>query len=268
MADVWSKVAELDRVTQERLAEVLETRGADAQQRNLRRAFLAGVPFPTGARVLEVGCGTGVLTRVLATWPDVASVVGVDLAPSLLERAGELVAGMPHVTLRQADARALPFDDGAFDVVVFDSTLVHVPEPERAVGEAARVLGSGGVLAAFEGDYATTTVALSDHDPLQRCADVMMSESVTDRWLVRRLPALVRDHGLVLEQFVSHGFVDTAEDGYMVTVIDRGADLLAGSGEIGAELAAALKGEARRRASAGRFFGHVAYASLIARVPA
>ena len=66
MPDVWSMVRELDGATRERLAEVLETRGADPQQQAMRRSFLADIAFPPRAHVLEVGCGTGVLSRALA----------------------------------------------------------------------------------------------------------------------------------------------------------------------------------------------------------
>ncbi len=92
MPDVWAAFPELDAAMQERLAGVLETRGADPQQREMCQTFLADVPFPTNAHVLEVGCGTGVLTRTLALWPDVSEVVGVDVAPSLLSKARELAA--------------------------------------------------------------------------------------------------------------------------------------------------------------------------------
>ena len=54
---------------------------------------------------------------------------------------------------------------------------------------------------------------------------------------------------------------------YMLSIADRGADTLAASGTIGTELAAALKSEARRRATEHTFFGHVAYASMTARKP-
>jgi SAM-dependent methyltransferase len=266
MADVWAAFSELDAATQERLAEVLETRGADPQQQAMRRAFLAEIAFPAQARVLEVGCGTGVLTRALARWPDVAEVVGIDPAPSLLARARELAADLPNLTFRQGDGRSLPLEDETFDVVVFDSTLSHVPDPGRALAEASRVLRPKGWLAVFDGDYATTTVALGDHDPLQACVAVMMTNSVHDRFLVQRLPALVRTGGLELAGFRSHGFVDT-EGGYMLTVVDRGADMLAAAGQLGADTAAALKAEARRRVAAGTFFGHIAYVSLTARKP-
>lgn len=264
MPDVWAAVAKLDRTTQDHLADVLETRGADPQQQALRQAFLADVPFPTQATVLDIGCGIGVLTRRLARLPAVKTVVGVDPAPALLERARELAADIPNITFQEADGRSLPFDDEEFDVVDFDSTLSHVPEPERALAEAYRVLRPSGWLAVFDGDYATTTVALGDHDPLQTCVDMMMANSVNDRWLARRLPALVREAGFVPEPYHSHGFVET-RGGYMLTVIDRGADLLCTAGRIVDETAAALKAEARRRVEAGSFFGHVAHGSITVR---
>jgi SAM-dependent methyltransferase len=268
MPDVYAAVTELDAAAQERLVGVLETRGADPQQQALRRAFLGEVPFPAGARVLEVGCGTGVLTRVLARWPGVGAVVGVDPAPVFLAKARELAAALPNVAFREADGRALPFGDAGFDGVVFDSTLSHVPGPERALAEAFRVLRPGGVLAAFDGDYATTTVALGEPDPLQACAEATMANSVTDRWLVRRLPALASGAGFAVLGVRSHGFAETTAGGYMLTVVDRGADLMRAAGRIGEELAAALKTEARRRVAAGAFFGHIAYGSLVARKPA
>lgn len=265
MPDVWSQVADIDAATQERLADVLETRGADAQQQAMRRAFLADIEFPAGARVLEVGCGTGVLTRLLARWPRVVTVAGVDPAGPLLNRARRLAAELANVTFHEADGRAVPFDGETFDVVVLDSALSHIPDPDAVLAEARRVLRPGGWLAIFDGDYATTTVALGDHDPLQACAAITMAGSVHDRWLIRRLPMLVRRSGFDAVRLRSHGFVETTEGGYALTIIDRGVDILHGSGQIGEELAAALRAEARRRVAAGTFFGHVAYGSLTAR---
>jgi ubiquinone/menaquinone biosynthesis C-methylase UbiE len=265
--DVWATFAELESSVQERLAGVLETRGADPQQQAMRRVFLSSIEFPTGAHVLEVGCGTGVLTRVLAGWPDVKAVVGIDPAASLIREAQRLASNLANVTFQEADGRSLPFGDDAFDVVVFDSTLSHVPGPERALAESHRVLRPGGSLAVFDGDYATTTVALGDHDPLQTCVAAMMANSVNDRWLMRRLPSLIRASGFEGADFRSHGYVETGGGAYMLSVIDRGADILNSSGTIGEATAAALKSEARRRVEAGTFFGHIAYAGLTTRKP-
>ena len=265
MPDVWTSVRDLDAAMQQRLADVLEKRGADPQQQAMRRAFLAAVPIPREARVLDMGCGTGVLTRLLAKQPGVASVVGVDPAPALLAKARNAAAALPNVSFREGDGRSLPFDPASFDLVASDSMVTDVTG-QPAVDEGAfRVLRLGGCLAVCDGDYATTTVALGDHDPLQVCVDAMMANSVTDRRIMRRLAAIVAAAGFEIVSFRSFGFVETGNDGYMLTVVDRGADILCGQGDIGQETAAALKAEARRRLKAGRFFGHIAYAGLVAR---
>jgi ubiquinone/menaquinone biosynthesis C-methylase UbiE len=267
MSDVWSSVAELESEAQTRLADVLEIRGANAGQRAMRREFLTSIPFPPRARVLEIGCGTGVLTRQLAALRDVREVVGIDSAPSLLARARELSSNLPAISYQQADARALPFEAASFDVVVFDSVLCHIPCPERALAEARRVMRAGACLAIFDGDYATTTVALGDHDPLQSCVDAMMSTSVNDRWLVRRLPMLLRAANFEIESMRGHSYVETSQADYLLTVVDRGADGLCAAGHFSQAAAAALKAEARERIEQGRFFGHIAYVSVIARAP-
>jgi ubiquinone/menaquinone biosynthesis C-methylase UbiE len=233
----------------------------------MRRDFLRGVYFPEGAQVLDVGCGTGVLTRVLARWHNVASVVGVDPAPRLLAKAQAAASNLQNVTFREGDGRSLGFPDAVFDVVATDSTLSHVPGPERVVEEAFRVLRSGGCVALFDGDYATATVAVTDHDPLQACVDAMMANSVTDRRIMRRLTNVVTACGFEVLSFRSFSFAETGDEGYMLTVVDRGADILCGQGHIAKETAAVLKEEARRRLRAGRFFGHIAYAGLVAQKP-
>jgi ubiquinone/menaquinone biosynthesis C-methylase UbiE len=167
------------------------------------------------------------------------------------------------VSFRQADGRLLPFEKQSFDVVIFDSTLCHVPDASKAVAEAERVLRRGGCIAAFDGDYATTTVALGDYDPLQACVDAMMAGSVNDRWIARKLPSLMQASGLHVTDFSGYSFIDSSGD-YMLTIVDRGADMLAAEGQLDALAATSLKAEARRRLEQGTFFGHIAYASVVA----
>jgi hypothetical protein len=151
--------------------------------------------------------------------------------------------------------------------VVFHTVLSHIPDVGAALAEAARVTAAGGALAAFDGDYATTTVATGDHDPLQACVDAALGALVHDRYLVRRLGPLVRAAGWEVVRLRSHGYVESEDPGYMLTLVDRGADTLVGAGRLGEPAADALKADARRRVAAGEFFGHIAYASLIGRRP-
>jgi SAM-dependent methyltransferase len=128
-----------------------------------------------------------------------------DVYATITEADRAAVKGLVDILeLRAADPRQqeLPLEDGSFDVVVFHTTLCHVPGPERALTEASRALREGGQVAIFDGDYATTTCASGNLDPLQACAEAFVDYLVHDRWLVRRLPKLARDAGFEVRQFL------------------------------------------------------------------
>ena len=87
MPDVYASIESAEEAVQQRLAEVLELRAADAGQQAMLEDYLGELPLPEGARVLEVGCGTGAVARTLAVRPGVGEVVGLDPSPVFVERA-------------------------------------------------------------------------------------------------------------------------------------------------------------------------------------
>jgi SAM-dependent methyltransferase len=98
----------------------------------------------TPSRVLEVACGTGVVTRALAAaLPANASIIATDLNQAMLDHARTL--GPPGIEWRQADALQLPFGDGEFDAVVCQFGVMFFPDKPKAFSEARRVLRPGGV---------------------------------------------------------------------------------------------------------------------------
>jgi SAM-dependent methyltransferase len=262
--DPYARIGELDQAGVARLAERIETRARDPRQHQLWRDFLARADFPAAARVLEVGCGTGIITGMIANLPTVAEAVGADPSPHFVELAR---SRNPRLRFEVADGRDLPFPDGSFGGVVFATTLCHIPDPERALAEAHRVLHPGGRLLVYDGDYSSTTVALADQDPLQTCVRAAIGSLVHDPWLVRRLVPLLRAAGFTPGELHSHGYLETDHPTYLPTLVDAGADTLASAGVISPATAAALKAEARHRAEAGRFLGHIVYASLPAHRP-
>ncbi|HEU0100114.1 MAG TPA: methyltransferase domain-containing protein [Allosphingosinicella sp.] len=265
MKDAYDAHAEVDQAIFEHHADRLEARFEDPRQQAMLRDYLSDLTFPDGASVLDIGCGTGAVTRRLAAWPGVAKATGVDPINAFLSRARELARGAENIVFEQGDARALSFDDETFDVVVSHTVITHVSQPEKLVAEAFRVLRPGGWIALFDGDYATSTVATRSCDPLQACVDVL---PVHDMYLVRRFPTLLAEGGFDDVRVRSHGYVEDPKGGYMASWIERGAKALADVGAIGTELAEALSAEARRRCEAGRWVGQMTFLSAIGRKPA
>jgi SAM-dependent methyltransferase len=109
-------------------------------------AFVAQLPVPVGARVLDVACGTGNSAIPMARRG--AIVTGVDIAPNLLEQARERAAAENvSVTFDEGDAEQLPYADSSFDAVVTMFGAMFAPRPELVASELARVLRPGGLLA-------------------------------------------------------------------------------------------------------------------------
>lgn len=96
-------------------------------------------PYAVGRRVLEIGCGTGLILSRIA--PFARSAVGVDLSPGMLRRARAR-----GLEVYSGSATELPFDDASFDTVCSFKVLAHVEPIDVALREAARVVRPGGHL--------------------------------------------------------------------------------------------------------------------------
>src|SRR5580704_15546784 len=90
----------------------------------------------------DLGCGTGQMSAALA--PFVGRVIAVDASAAMLQAAKRRLSAFDNVDLRRGELEALPIDDRALDVATLVLVLHHVPEPERALAEVARVLKPGG----------------------------------------------------------------------------------------------------------------------------
>jgi SAM-dependent methyltransferase len=116
------------------------------------------------AHVLELACGTGILTRhLLANLPQDAHVVATDLYPPMFEYAKRAVGPNPRVEWQAADATRLPFPDGMFEAVACQFGIMFFPDKPMAVREAHRVLVHGGQLVFNTWDS-------FDHNPPARVA--------------------------------------------------------------------------------------------------
>jgi ubiquinone/menaquinone biosynthesis C-methylase UbiE len=106
-------------------------------------AFFDMLPDVAGLRVLDIGCGEGSNTRLLADRG--ARVVGIDIAEQFIEFAAEAERAEPRgIEYRVASAVELPFDDATFDAATAFMSLMDIPETDRVLAEAFRVIRPGG----------------------------------------------------------------------------------------------------------------------------
>ena len=103
------------------------------------------VQIPENARVLELGCGTGILWRGSVQVPRGWRMILTDMSGGMLREARTNLAQRENsFSYLQADAQAIPFRDASFDAVIANHMLYHVPDIARALGEIGRVLKPAG----------------------------------------------------------------------------------------------------------------------------
>ena len=101
--------------------------------------------IPDNARVLELGCGTGILWRARVQVPRGWRVILTDMSDGMLRETRTSLARLGHsFSYMQADAQSIPFRGESFDAVIASHMLYHVPDIARALDEVRRVLKPGG----------------------------------------------------------------------------------------------------------------------------
>jgi ubiquinone/menaquinone biosynthesis C-methylase UbiE len=131
-----------------------------------RSLDLALAHYPSPDRVLDVGCGTGLLLRDLAgRLPGAASLVGIDAAAGMIEQA-RAGASDPRLRFEHGNAERLPFPDGAFDLVISTTSFDHWADQRAGLAECHRVLAPRGffVLTDLCSNWLLPTLAGSRRD--------------------------------------------------------------------------------------------------------
>jgi ubiquinone/menaquinone biosynthesis C-methylase UbiE len=110
------------------------------------RQVIARIAVRAGDKILDLGCGNGWATRMLArTAPGVAAV-GIDVAPAMVARAEQQTSYTIRARYEVAAIEALPFTDASFQRIFSMEAIYYSPDLDRALAECARVLAPGGTI--------------------------------------------------------------------------------------------------------------------------
>ncbi|MDD1686954.1 methyltransferase domain-containing protein [Methanoregula sp.] len=125
------------------------------QAQTLTNLLHDDIRYPAGSRVLEVGCGIGAQTAILAKNSPHALFTSIDISADSLKQAEETIRndGITTVTFQQADIFHLPFEPAGFDHIFLCFVLEHLAEPERALEQLRPLLKDGGTITVIEGDH-------------------------------------------------------------------------------------------------------------------
>jgi ubiquinone/menaquinone biosynthesis C-methylase UbiE len=252
------------------VAEAQERLGALPVQVTMREAWLEHAGVVPGARVLEVGCGTGVLTRDLARRVGpFGRVTAIDPSESLLRVCARLAdeAGLAsRVLLRLGDAGALDLPPNSFDNAASTFVFQHLTDPRAALKEIRRVLRPGATIAIFEHDIEAMSVDHPDRALTRIILQNAIERTVLCSDAARRLPGLCAE--LQLEEVEVLTFLQAERlDGYLYQLLLRFADLAVAQGRVRPENVQRWTDILAEKANDGTFFASLPHYAILARKP-
>jgi ubiquinone/menaquinone biosynthesis C-methylase UbiE len=213
--------------------------------------FLEFARLNKGERILDVGCGTGSLTFALAGAAELSAIVAIDYSALFVAEAARLNTDS-RITVQQADACDLPFEDGSFDRALSLLVLHFVPEAGKAVGEMRRVVRPGGTVAAAVWDH------LGGMPAMRMMVDTVAAlngagRQFRDRYCFQPM----MQPGEMKQAFVEQGLTDVMETQLLIRMTysdfeDYWAPIAAGEGPLGKYVAALDTEEQARTESAVR----------------
>jgi arsenite methyltransferase len=226
----------------------------DAQRR--RHIVRTALSAARGESILDLGCGPGFYcAELLEEVGPKGTIVGLDSSPQMLALAARRCEGHRNVQFREADATALPVEDGGFDAALCVQVIEYVPEVAAALAELHRAIRPGGRIVIWDVDWATAGWCTSDPRRMERVLRAW-DEHLAHPSLPRFLAPAMRAAGFEEVDMQAYSFAagHFDPDSFGVAIIPAIRRFVVGRGGVSDDEAKAWAAEQRDLGTRGEFF--------------
>ena len=269
--DIFQSISNLSPEAIQKIVDRLEFRGKDPVFVKLRDAYIDRMDLASCNRILDLGCGTGVVARALAERDDFSGeIVGVDLSDALIDAAKHLSSeeGLAErIAFRVGDSHALDDPDSSYDAVLAHTLVSHVTDPASVVANAARVVAPGGTIAIFDGDYASLTFGAGDCELNATMVNGILDAVVANPFVMRDLPRLLAAMDLEIIDFLPELHAEAGHGSFFANMAESYVPMAVKAGTVSDQAGADWLSRQLSASEAGIFFGSCNYYAYLTRNP-
>jgi SAM-dependent methyltransferase len=267
--DVWGRTSDIDESALAIMAARLENRAKHPFFRGVIADYLGDLELTQIERAIEIGCGTGVVSRRLAAANGFrGSITATDMSPYLIEAARRHATTESverQITFEVSSATSLRAENGACDLVVAHTLLSHASDPVAILAECARVLRPRGQLLIFDRDFGSSALSLDDTIAAKIDVADIARAFAAQPFIMRQLPRLLAEAGFIIESHRSYVIADVGHAEFFAENLSTWRRLLPVSGVVNKDDADALMNGLEAASGAGTLFWANNFYTYIAR---
>ena len=268
-SDVWGRTSDIDESALAVMAARLENRAKHPFFRGVIADYIGALELPRISRVIEIGCGTGVVSRRLATAPGFrGTIIATDMSPYLIEIARQHAKAegvAERIIFEVSSATNLAAKDRTCDLVIAHTLLSHASDPVAILAESARVLRPGGQLLIFDRDFASSALSLDSAIAAKIDVADIARAFAAQPFIMRQLPKLLATTGFAIESHRSYVIADVGHAEFFAENLSTWRRLLPVSGVIAKADADSLMDGLEAASNAGTLFWANNFYTYVAR---